>query len=91
MALLPFSATSRWPVSWRFLGRFVLILVIGGGDSAAEEATYLTRYASKVYLLVRRDQLRASKVMQERVKANPKVEILWNTVCRLFLIATITS
>ena len=55
-------------------------IVIGGGDSAVEEATYLTKYASKVYLLVRRDQLRASKIMQERAKANEKVEILWNTV-----------
>ena len=55
------------------------MLVIGGGDSAAEESTYLTKYASKVYLLVRRDQLRASKVMQERVKNNPKIEVLWNT------------
>ncbi len=53
---------------------------MGGGDSAAEEATYLTKYASKVYLLVRRDQLRASKVMQERVLKNPKIEVLWNTL-----------
>lgn len=55
------------------------LAVIGGGDSAAEEASHLTKYASKVILLVRRDILRASKVMQERVLANPKIEIRWNT------------
>ncbi|KAI3634927.1 hypothetical protein MIR68_007308 [Amoeboaphelidium protococcarum] len=56
------------------------LAVVGGGDTACEEATYLTRYASKVFLLVRRNQLRASKVMQERVMKNPKVEIMWNAV-----------
>jgi len=55
------------------------LVVIGGGDSACEEATFLTKFASKVYLLVRKDTLRASKVMQDRVKANDKIEILWNT------------
>tara|TARA_B100000427_G_scaffold120140_1_gene100075 strand:+ start:7446 stop:8390 length:945 start_codon:yes stop_codon:yes gene_type:complete len=55
------------------------LAVIGGGDSAAEESTYLTKFASKVYLLVRRDELRASKVMQERVMENEKIDILWNT------------
>lgn len=55
------------------------LAVIGGGDSAAEEATYLTKYASQVYLLVRRDQLRASKVMQQRVLANPKIKVMWHT------------
>ena len=55
------------------------LVVIGGGDSAAEEATYLTKFASKVYLLVRRDELRASKAMQERVLNNPNINILWNT------------
>jgi len=55
------------------------LVVIGGGDSAAEEATFLTKYASKVFLLVRKDQLRASKVMQERVLSNEKIDILWNT------------
>lgn len=56
-----------------------VLVVIGGGDSAAEEATFLTKYASQVKLLVRRDMLRASKAMQERVTSNPKIEILWHT------------
>ncbi|KIJ36303.1 hypothetical protein M422DRAFT_212246 [Sphaerobolus stellatus SS14] len=56
------------------------LVVIGGGDSAAEEATYLTKYGSHVYLLVRRDELRASVIMAKRVKANPKITIIWNTV-----------
>ncbi|ORX39244.1 hypothetical protein BD324DRAFT_618976 [Kockovaella imperatae] len=56
------------------------IAVIGGGDSAAEEATYLTKYGSHVYVLVRRDELRASKIMAKRVTTHPKVTVLWNTV-----------
>lgn len=55
------------------------LVVIGGGDTAAEEALFLTKYASKVTLLVRRDEMRASKVMQDRVFANEKIDVLWNT------------
>ena len=57
-----------------------IITVSGGGDSACEEANFLTRFGSKVYLIHRRDELRASKIMQERVMQNPKIEILWNKV-----------
>ncbi len=62
-----------------FFYRDQVVAVVGGGDSAAEEATFLTKFASKVYLLVRRDQLRASKIMQRRVFDNEKLEVLWNT------------
>ena len=60
--------------------RNVEVAVIGGGDTAAEEALFLTRFASKVYLIHRRDQLRATRILQDRLNANDKVEILWNKV-----------
>src|SRR6266550_4146014 len=54
------------------------IAVIGGGDAAVEEADFLTRYGDKVYLIHRRDELRASKILQKRLFDNPKVEVIWN-------------
>jgi thioredoxin reductase (NADPH) len=60
------------------------VAVIGGGDAAVEEADYLTRYAEKVYVIHRRDQFRASKILQERLFANPKIEVIWNKRVREF-------
>lgn len=65
--------------------RNVPVCVIGGGDSACEEASFLTKFASKVYLIHRRDSLRASKIMADRALANPKIEPVWNSTVSEYL------
>jgi thioredoxin reductase (NADPH) len=65
--------------------RNVPVCVVGGGDSACEEAIFLTRFASRVYLIHRRKELRASKIMADRMLANPKIEPIWDTVITEYL------
>lgn len=65
--------------------RDVPVCVVGGGDSACEEATFLTKFASKVYLIVRRDELRASKIMAQRALDHEKIEVIWNSSIKQYL------
>lgn len=84
MALIGRGLTSCATCDGSFY-RDVPVCVIGGGDSACEEASFLTRFASKVYLIHRRDELRASKIMADRALANPKIVPIWNSTVSQYL------
>lgn len=73
------SGVSACAVCDGFFYRNQEVAIVGGGDTAAEEATYLAKICKKVYMIVRRDQLRASKAMQDRVMKTPNIEVLWNS------------
>lgn len=85
MALIGHGLTSCATCDGAFY-RNVPVCVVGGGDSACEEATFLTRFASKVYLIHRRDSLRASKIMADRALSNDKIEPVWNTAITEYLL-----
>ncbi|GAB2469293.1 thioredoxin-disulfide reductase [Hymenobacter qilianensis] len=74
------SGVSACAVCDGFFYRGKEVAIVGAGDTAAEEATYLANLCSKVYMIVRKGEMRASKIMQKRVVDNPKIEVLWNTV-----------
>ncbi|MBG8554686.1 MULTISPECIES: thioredoxin-disulfide reductase [Hymenobacter] len=74
------SGVSACAVCDGFFYRGKDVAIVGAGDTAAEEATYLANLCNKVYMLVRKGEMRASRIMQKRVEDNPKIEILWNTV-----------
>jgi thioredoxin reductase (NADPH) len=74
------SGVSACAVCDGFFYRGKDVVIVGAGDTAAEEATYLANLCNKVYMIVRKGEMRASKIMQKRVTDNPKIEVLWNTV-----------
>lgn len=74
------SGVSACAVCDGFFYRGKEVAIVGAGDTAAEEATYLANLCSKVYMIVRKGEMRASKIMQKRVLDNPKIEVLWNSV-----------